>query len=103
MSLECRYQPISDPIAEACLLPVTGDWNDVYANWDRYQWYWRNRRPVISVHDNSWERWRDLAAIESAMRGDEIALPALEIAAEWASDAVIRATAANLLSQLKKV
>lgn len=101
-SLEVRFQPLDDPISEHNLQrPVLADsWDDHYRDWTQYAYYWRERHPTPIQFDDTWERWRDLEAIESGMRGDEIAIVALEIAAQFARSSVVRDVAKSLLADL---
>jgi hypothetical protein len=51
LSVDYRYQPVSEPVTEGSLLPhfnrVT--WDEIYAQWesDRYQYYWR--KPDLQI------------------------------------------------------
>jgi ectoine hydroxylase-related dioxygenase (phytanoyl-CoA dioxygenase family) len=46
LSVDYRYQPLSQPVVESSFQPHHGQisWEEVYANWqsERYQYYWRN-------------------------------------------------------------
>lgn len=103
VSVEIRFQPLADPIAETNLArPILGgSWDDHYEGWVRYGHYWRERQPVTSRFDDTWERWRDLAAIDAGQgeRGGE-AFSALTIAARFAKSSLVRDEAARLLREL---
>lgn len=46
LSLDVRYQPMSEPVEQASLKPHADgiEWEDIYRGWssDRYQFYWRD-------------------------------------------------------------
>jgi ectoine hydroxylase-related dioxygenase (phytanoyl-CoA dioxygenase family) len=103
VSLESRYQPLSDPICEANLTrpTVAVDWDTHYADWTgQWRHYWQDRHPRTIAFGDSWERWRDIESLKEGLRGNVDALGALQIAVEFGRDPAVRATAKRLFSQL---
>lgn len=98
-SLEIRYQPIDDPIAEPSLRPyVSSSWEEHYFGWgSEYRWYWKNCQPPSVPFDPCWERWRD---VESLRTDIPLArrVRALEIASSFSPIAQIRDAAATQLA-----
>lgn len=86
-SVECRFQPIDDVIAETNLSPITAPtWDEHYRGWNKFAHYWRYSRPPTVAFDHSWERWRDLTALQEAQRGNPDARVGLEIARRFGTD-----------------
>jgi hypothetical protein len=108
LSVDFRYQPLSQPIAEKSLHPHTGalGWPEVYAGWrsTALQYYWR--RPEgpevkISGYDTGYFAHRDQEAYQAAARGDEVARPALLRIAQRDPDPAQRERAARALAELE--
>lgn len=61
LSCDFRYQPATDPIHEASLLPhcELAGWEEIYAGWKHadFQYYWRRHQPRLSPWDES-IRWQ---------------------------------------------
>ncbi|MGW6624498.1 phytanoyl-CoA dioxygenase family protein [Nocardia sp. NPDC055002] len=99
-SVECRFQPIGDPIAETNLKPFTStSWDLHYRGWDKYSHYWRHRQPPSVPFDHSWERWRDITALQEAQRGNLRARVGLEIASQFGTDPEIVRAADSVLRE----
>ncbi|AZD49597.1 phytanoyl-CoA dioxygenase family protein [Pseudomonas chlororaphis] len=104
-SIEARFQPLSDPLAISNFAKplLTQDWQTFYQGWDTWGFYWKDRHPPIIEFDPSWERWRDLTAIGEAIKGNENAVAALEIAAQFGVSEPIRSCAQRLLESFEGV
>jgi hypothetical protein len=105
VSVDCRYQPLADPICESSL-QLAGlriDWSDIYANWasDGLKFYWRPLELNTVPFDPRWELWREATALARGVDGDPDAQSALEIAAATGSTAEVREAAAIVLAQLQ--
>ncbi|RON53208.1 hypothetical protein BK666_00155 [Pseudomonas frederiksbergensis] len=98
-SVEARFQPLSDPLAISNLEKplLAEDWHAFYQGWDTWGFYWKDRHPPIIEFDPTWERWRDLTAISEALKGNQKAVAALEIAAQFGVSAPVRSCARRLL------
>ena len=77
VSLDNRYQAISDPIAEHMLQPhlslsVKLTWEEVYANWqtDDLKYYWQQGATPVVPRDTSYAEKGFAEAVELAKRGD---------------------------------
>lgn len=102
LSLEVRFQPIYEPIAEPSMKPFRArTWSDHYADWrSDLRHYWADRHPDVVPFDTSWERWRDVCAVThtNVPLGDRYR--ALEIAAEFATSPSLRSFAREQLSSI---
>jgi hypothetical protein len=103
LSVDCRYQPITDPISQYCLDLVGAGfgWGDVYRNWVHtdLRFYWRDQSVHSVPFDTQWEDWRDEAALEAGRRGDPVARKALELAVRFSEWLEVREEAAALLNE----
>ncbi len=75
LSVDARYQRVSDPIAPGSLLPHTKPqtWGEIYADWpDDSPWrrYWEGLDLHVEEYDNSYHGKRDDMALEMAAQGD---------------------------------
>ena len=77
VSLDNRYQAISDPIAEHMLQPhlslsVKLTWEEVYANWqtDDLKYYWQRYTTPVVPRDTSYAEKGFAEAVELAKQGD---------------------------------
>jgi hypothetical protein len=103
VSAEARFQPLSDPIVDGLLAKplIAEDWDAHYEGWDAgLAHYWRERHPATVPFDDTWERWRDITAVDEARRGNEDAYQALQIAARFARNEPTRREAGRLLEAM---
>jgi hypothetical protein len=106
MSMDGRYQKLSDPINSDSLLPhikpVT--WEEIYADWpsDQLQYYWKEWEMDLEFkeYDFSYFDKRDRLAFEMAARGDLQARSTLQRITARDKDAAKREKAAKLLAEL---
>lgn len=75
LSVDARYQRISEPIAPGSLLPHTKPqtWDEIYTDWpadSRYRNYWTSLDLQVEQYDDSYHGRRDDMALEMAARGD---------------------------------
>ena len=105
ISVDARYQKISDPIAPDSLephnKPVT--WKEVYADWrmDDQQYYWHQWNLQIKDFDNSYYEERDRKAIQLAEQGDIRARSTLQRIIARDSDPAKQQQARVLLAALE--
>ena len=104
MSIDARYQRISDPIDPSSLLPhikpVT--WEEIYTGWTttEHQYYWRQTELEFSDYDSSYHEKRDQLAFEMAVAGDKRARSTLQRIAARDADVAKREKALVLLAEL---
>jgi hypothetical protein len=81
MSLDARFQPVSQPIADTNMVPYSGcgTWEEVYAGWERTdgQYFWKDLMLNIVPLDRSHYERRDALAFEMAERGNREARDAI--------------------------
>ncbi|OUE25350.1 hypothetical protein BFL37_07450 [Clavibacter michiganensis] len=100
VSVEARFQPLADPVAEGVLAAplIADDWDAHYQGWKNgLAHYWRSRHPPTVPFDDTWERWRDIMAVDEARRANEHAYQALVIASHFARNEPTRREATRLL------
>ena len=83
MSIDARYQKVSDSIAPGSLLPHTQPqtWEDIYARWHTHSYlnyYWKKWDLQMVDYDNSYHEKRDTMAFKMAENGDPVARSALQ-------------------------
>ena len=102
-SIEARFQPLAEPLALSNFAKplLTQDWQTFYAGWHTWGFYWKDRHPPLTPFDPSWEQWRDLTAIGEAVKGNNNAVAALEIAAKFGVSEPIRSCAQRLLESFE--
>jgi ectoine hydroxylase-related dioxygenase (phytanoyl-CoA dioxygenase family) len=108
LSVDFRYQPLSDPISRNCLDIVSEpyEWDNVYTNWaptDDLRYYWRRQRPRIVEYDRRFDQWRESAGLDAARQGNPRARRAVEIAAAYGSSERVRSEASALLEALDRL
>jgi ectoine hydroxylase-related dioxygenase (phytanoyl-CoA dioxygenase family) len=101
VSVEARYQPLDEPI---CIQHLSSplqfpSWDALYEGWSKYGHYWAKRQPEVIQFDDSWERWRDIEALDQGCRGNPEALVALRIAERFAKSPSTRSRAADLMAR----
>ena len=105
MSIDARYQKISDPIAPGSLLPHAqpATWEEVYADWppNNLQYYWQKWGMAVKEYDNSYHEKRDEMGFEMAEKGDKRAISVLQRVVARDTDPTKRARAADLLERLE--
>ncbi len=105
MSIDARYQKISDPIAPGSLLPhgQLSTWEEIYADWPStdLQYYWRKWDMQIKEYDNSFHEKRDRLAFEMAENGDNRAISVLQRIIARDADPDKRKKAVDLLTTLE--
>ncbi|MFD7666062.1 phytanoyl-CoA dioxygenase family protein [Streptomyces sp. NPDC059788] len=93
MSLDCRYQPLSDPVCEDCI-ELRGEpytWDDVYRDWpggraDPLAGYWLEQPLRRVPYDHGPDAQRDRTALTAARAGNPEARRALHVAARHSPD-----------------
>ena len=104
MSIDARYQKISDPIAPGSLQPHSqpNSWENIYADWppNDLQFYWQKWDADIKEYDNSYHEKRDRLALEMAANGDRQSVSVLQRIIARDKDPAKRKKAADLLATL---
>ena len=104
MSIDARYQKVSDPIDAGSLQPHIRPvpWDEIYADWpsEKYQYYWRRYDLKFSQYDNSYHQRRDELAFEMAAAGDQRARSTLQRIVARDGDAAKRWRAEGFLAEL---
>ena len=105
MSIDARYQKISDPIAPGSLLPHAqpAEWEDIYADWPTsdLQFYWKKWDMEVKEYDNSYHEKRDKMGLEMAEKGDKGSISVLQRIIARDTDPAKRKKAADLLATLE--
>lgn len=105
MSIDARYQKISDPIAPGSLQPHSQPhtWEEVYSDWPAggLQYYWEKWNMTVKEYDNSYHDKRDRLGIEMAEKGDKRSLSVLQRIVARDTDPAKRQQAADLLERLE--
>ncbi len=103
MSIDGRYQKVSDPIAPGSILPHSqpNTWENIYRGWknESLKYYWENYELEIAEYDNSYHDRRDRMAFDMAEQGDEKAVSALQRIIARHNDPAMRERAAELLAR----
>jgi ectoine hydroxylase-related dioxygenase (phytanoyl-CoA dioxygenase family) len=102
VSIEARYQPLSQPISEGNLKkPIAFDnWEEQYRGWSEFGDYWVNRHPPLIKFDDTWERWRDLESIREALKSNPLSKTGLMITSKFGRSHSTRSAARELLKSL---
>jgi hypothetical protein len=105
LSMDVRYQPISEEISETCLqaFDQTYGWEDVYANWSEsstHRFYWTKYPIHVIPCDRSWDDWREAEALAAGRAGMKRACKALQLVAEFSPHLHAREEAARLLKSI---
>lgn len=105
MSIDARYQKITDPIAPASLLPhdQSHTWEEIYATWSNHRelkYYWKKREMETVEYDNSYHEKRDQMALALAENGDPATRSTLQRIIARDSDPAKRKRAQTLLERL---
>lgn len=106
MSIDARYQKISDPIAPGSLLPHAQPytWEDIYADpdWNRedLKYYWQKWGMDVKEYDNSYHEKRDEMGLAMAEKGDRGSISVLQRIVARDTDPAKRKRAADLLADL---
>ncbi len=107
LSLDGRYQKVSDPISPKTLVPHGGivEWEDIYANWPTkdFQYYWKKWDLKIKEYDYSYHQKRDEMAFEMAENGDSQAVSTLQRIIARDNDPAKRRKAKDLLAKLEAI
>lgn len=105
VSVDARYQPLSEPVAEKCLgvSHQMRTWDELYQGWDddEYKYYWRDFDLDVVPFTYRWYDRRDERAIEMGEAGDQEATVALENITLKHRDPAMRASAAAALATLQ--
>ncbi len=105
MSIDARYQRVSDPIAPGSILPHSqpNTWENIYAGWknESLKNYWENYELEIVEYDDSYHDRRDRMAFDMAEQGDEKAVSALQRIIARHNDPATRERAAELLARFE--
>ena len=105
LSLDCRYQRVSEPVNAKCLNPDGQPlvWEKLYAGWHRQdlQYYWRKWELNATHFDSSVNRKRDRLAFEGAARGDRNSIATLRLIMGNDPDPTKRQRAGELLKTLE--
>lgn len=107
VSMDCRYQPLSEPVGEKYLgvSHQMRSWDDLYANWednDPLKYYWRDLDLTAEPFAYHWYDRRDERAIQMGEAGDGEALVALENISLKHRDPDIRSRAEAALNTLRQ-
>jgi len=106
MSIDARYQRISDPIAPGSILPHSqpNTWENIYRGWknESLKYYWEKYELEIKEYDNSYHDRRDRMALDMAGKGDETAISALQRIIARHNDPAMREKAAELLARFEE-
>ena len=104
MSVDTRFQPMSEPVAAPSLLPraMWETWDQVYEHWEPsdLQYYWRDWEMTTKEVDNTWTDKRDREAIALGEAGDPHARSALQRIVTYDKDPAKREQAERLLDNL---
>jgi hypothetical protein len=105
LSIDCRYQPVAEPISRYCLKPLDPQyrWDQLYEGWreDKLKYYWRDHSLLEVNYDPTWARAREQAALEAARAGDTAAIPALALIARFRPGTPAGDEASQLLLNLQ--
>ena len=105
MSIDSRFQKISDTIAPGSLKPHGGliAWEEVYADWpsSELKYYWQKWDLEIKEYDNSYHEKRDQMGFEMAAKGDKRTISTLQRIISRNTDPAKRKKAADLLAELE--
>ncbi len=105
LSIDGRFQRVSDPIDAGSLLPHGGliTWEEVYADWapTPLQYYWKQWDLEVTAYDSRYHDKRDRMAIEMGRRGDPRSRSALQRIVSRGTDAALQVQAAQLLETLE--
>ena len=105
LSLDGRYQKVSDPISPKTLIPHgnIAEWEDIYASWPNknFQYYWKKWDLKIKEYDYSYHEKRDLMAFNMARNGDLQAVSTLQRIIARDNDPAKRRKAKTLLTKLE--
>ena len=106
VSMDCRYQPLSEPVGEKYLgvSHQMRSWADLYADWaedDPLKYYWRDLPLTVQPFEYRWYDRRDERAIEMGEAGDPEALLALENISLKHRSTDVRRRAEAALSRLR--
>ena len=106
LSIDARYQRVSDPIAPSSLLPHSqpNTWEAIYAEWpdDRLQYYWRQYELDVADYDDSYHEERDRQALELGEQGDPLSVSVLQRIVARDKDPDKRQQAAKLLTAIEE-
>ncbi len=105
LSIDARYQRVSDPVAAKSLNPHGGliTWEQLYKDWPadhKLKYYWRKWDLTIKEYDNSYTHKRDQMAFAMAEAGDPDARAVLERIISRDADPKKRRRAQALLGRL---
>ncbi len=105
MSIDARYQKVSDPIAPGSLQPHSQPhtWDEIYAHWpdqSHLKHYWEKSGMQVVEYDNSYNEKRDAMAFEMGENGDPVARSALQRIVARDADESKRSRAQRLLEKM---
>lgn len=104
ISVDARYQPLSEPICERSLVPShqMADWERIYRDWpnDDYKYYWQDIDQKVVPFTYKYHDRRDKLAVQWGERGDSRAYNALENIIAKHRDPAMRTRAAEALKNL---
>jgi hypothetical protein len=107
MSMDARYQKVSDPIAPGSLNPHSQPhtWKEIYADWpaDGRQYYWEKWDLEVAEYDTQYHEKRDRLAFEMAEQGDETARSTLQRILAREGDPVKLNRATELIAKLDEL
>ena len=105
LSMDGRYQKISDPISPDSLQPHIKPvpWEEIYADWPAggLQYYWRQWDLQFNEYDHSYTEKRDRLAFEMAAQGDARARSTLQRIVARDTDPAKRQKAGEMLAALE--
>ena len=105
MSVDGRYQKVSDPISPGSLEPHSqpNTWEEIYADWppSELKYYWQKWDLKVKAYDSSYQEKRDRLAFEMAEDGDPRAFSVLQRIVARDPDPAKRKKAEDLLALLE--
>ena len=107
MSIDARYQKVSDPVAPGSLNPHSQPhtWEEIYENWPAgsRQYYWNQWDVEVVEYDTQYHEKRDRLAFEMAEAGDETARSTLQRILARDADPAKQKRAAELIATLDEM
>ena len=107
LSIDARFQKISDPLDAGSLLPHTRPqtWEEIYADWpadNELKYYWKKWDLQIVEYDNSYHQRRDETGLAMAAQGDPQSRSTLQRIIARDPDPTKRQRAQELLDSLEE-
>lgn len=104
LSVDCRYQPVAEPISEYCLASTDPAyaWDRLYDGWSttRLRRYWEGAPLRVVPYDRAFDASRASIALSAGRAGDPTAVSALRLLAKYSNSSSTRKEASALLRTL---